>query len=99
MQNETRLGDALESARRELESLPLSGLVLFTDGADNARTAFADQLLSLRAKSVPVFAVGIGAEEYAKDIEIRRVETARTVLKGSTLVAVVLVRLRGFPGA
>ena len=75
--NETRLGDALESARRELESLPLSGLVLFTDGADNARTAFADQLLSLRAKSVPVFAVGIGAEEYAKDIEIRRVETAQ----------------------
>ena len=97
--NETRLGDAIESARRELESLPLSGLVVFTDGADNARTAFADQLLSLRAKSVPVFAVGIGAEEYAKDIEIRRVETARTVLKGSTLVADVLVRQRGFPGA
>ena len=48
---------------------------------------------------MPVFAVGIGAEEYAKDIEIRRVETARTVLKGSTLVADVLVRQRGFPGA
>lgn len=97
--NETRLGDAIESARRELESLPLSGLVVFTDGADNARTAFADQLLSLRAKSVPVFAVGIGAEEYGKDIEIRRVETARTVLKGSTLVADVLLRQRGYPGA
>ena len=88
-----------ESARRELESLPLSGLVVFTDGADNARTSFADQLLSLRAKSVPVFAVGIGAEQYGKDIEIRRVETARTVLKGSTLVADVLLRQRGYPGA
>src|SRR5690348_7550915 len=34
----TRLGDAIEHARQELEAVPLSGLVLFTDGADNART-------------------------------------------------------------
>src|ERR1035437_8019984 len=97
--NETRLGDAMESARREMETLPLSGLVVLTDGADNSRTPIADELLSLRAKSVPVFTVGIGAERFAKDIEVRRVETSSTVLKGSTLVADVLVKQRGFSGA
>ncbi|HVT39650.1 MAG TPA: vWA domain-containing protein [Gemmatimonadaceae bacterium] len=97
--NETRLGDALEAARRELETLPVSGLVVLTDGADNARTPITDELLSLRAKSVPVFTVGIGAARFDKDIELRRVESAHTVLKGSTLMADVLVRQRGYAGA
>ncbi|HKW49889.1 MAG TPA: vWA domain-containing protein [Gemmatimonadaceae bacterium] len=94
----TRLGDAIEHARQELEAVPLSGLVLFTDGADNARTPLGDELLSLRAKSVPVFTVGVGRDRFDKDIEIRRVETARTALKGSALVADVLVRQRGYGG-
>src|SRR5206468_2997716 len=95
---QTRLGEAIEHARQELEAVPLSGLVVFTDGADNARTPLGDELLSLRARSVPVFTVGIGRERFDKDIEIRRVETARTALKGSALVADVLVRQRGYGG-
>jgi uncharacterized membrane protein len=97
--NETKLGGALEAARRELEMVPLSGLVLLTDGADNSRAPIADELLSLRAKQVPVFTVGIGSERFSRDIEVRRVETSSAVLKGSTLVADVLVRQRGFNGA
>jgi hypothetical protein len=94
----TRLGDAIEHARQELEAVPLSGLVLFTDGADNARTPLGDELLSLRARSVPVFTVGIGRDRFDKDIEIRRVEATRTALKGSAIVADVLVRQRGYGG-
>jgi len=97
--SETKLGAALESARRDMEMVPLSGLVLLTDGADNSRAPIADELLSLRAKQVPVFAVGIGSEKFSRDIEVRRVETSSSVLKGSTLVADVLIRQRGFSGA
>jgi hypothetical protein len=98
-ENETRLGDAIDGARRALESVPLSGLVVVTDGADNARLPIADLLLSLRARAVPVFAVGVGAERFDRDIEISRVAAPRTVLRGSTVVADVLVRQRGFDGA
>jgi hypothetical protein len=94
----TRVGDAIEHVRQELESVPLSGLVVFTDGADNARTPLGDELLSLRARSVPVFTVGIGRDRFDKDIEIRRVEAARTALKGSAIIADVLVRQRGYGG-
>jgi hypothetical protein len=94
----TRLGDAIEHARQELEAVPLSGLVVLTDGADNARTPLGDELLSLRARSVPVFTVGLGRDRFDKDIEIRRVETARTALKGSALVADLLVKQRGYGG-
>ena len=94
----TRLGDAIEHARQELEAVPLSGLVVLSDGADNARTPLGDELLSLRARSVPVFTVGIGRDRFDKDIEIRRVEAARTAVKGSAIVADVLVRQRGYGG-
>src|ERR1051326_8432803 len=55
---ETHLGDAIEQARQELDGVPLSGLVVLSDGADNSRAPISDELLSLRAKSVPIFAVG-----------------------------------------
>ena len=66
---------------------------------EGSRAPIADELLSLRAKQVPVFTVGVGSERFSRDIEVRRVEASGSVLKGSTLVADVLVRQRGFDGA
>lgn len=98
-QRETRLVDAVTAARADLEAVPLSGLVVVSDGADNSLTEANDALLALRAKAVPVFAVGVGSERFAKDIEVQRVEASRRVLKGGTLVADVIVRQRGYGGA
>jgi hypothetical protein len=96
---ETRLIDAIEGARQDLDAVPLSGLVVVTDGADNAATEINDALLGLRARGVPVFTVGVGTERFARDIEVQRVEAPRRLLKGGTLVADVIVRQRGFDGA
>ena len=90
--------DAIDGARQDLEAVPLSGLVVVTDGADNSMTEMNDALLALRARGVPVFAVGIGSERFARDIEVQRVEAPRRVLRGGTLVVDVLVRQRGFDG-
>ena len=96
--NETHLGRSIEQARQELDGVPLSGLVVLTDGADNSRTPIGEELLSLRAKSVPVFAVGLGAEKFNKDIEIRRVDASHIVLKGGSLTADLLIRQHGYSG-
>jgi hypothetical protein len=96
--SETHLGAAVEQARQELDGVPLSGLVVLSDGADNSRAAMGEQLLSLRAKSVPIFAVGLGAERFDRDVEIRRVEASHSVLKGGSLVADLLLRQRGYAG-
>lgn len=95
---ETHLGTAVEQARQELEAVPLSGLVVVSDGADNSHAPISDELLSLRARSVPIFTVGLGADRFDKDIEIRRVDAPHSVLKGGTLVADLMVRQRGFAG-
>lgn len=94
----TDVAGALEGAVQELAGLPLSGLVLVTDGAENSDGSLTETLLELKARSIPVFTVGLGREEFARDIELRRVETPRTVLVGSTLVVEVLISQTGYDG-
>src|SRR5947208_13138923 len=94
----TKLGDALERARDELSGLPLAGLVMVTDGADTSDTSIDDPLASLKARSIPVFPVGLGQEHFSRDVQISRVETPRVVLKGSSLVVDVVVSQTGYAG-
>ena len=95
---ETHLGQALTRAHEELDGVPLSGLVVLSDGADNADAPLADALLPLEAAGIPVFTVGLGREEYSQDIQLSRVDTPRTVLKGAALVVDVVVTQNGYPG-
>lgn len=95
----TNLGGALDRARQELASVPLAGLVLVTDGADNTHESLEEPLLALRARSVPVYTVGLGKVSFPRDIEVSRVETPRSVLKGASLVVDVSVAQTGYTGS
>jgi uncharacterized membrane protein len=94
----TRIGQALDRARDELAGLPLAGLVMVTDGADTSDTAIDESLASLKARSIPVFTVGVGQERFAQDIQVTRVETPRAVLKGTALVVDVVLSQTGYGG-
>jgi uncharacterized membrane protein len=94
----THLGAALDRARQELSTAPLSGLVVITDGADNSSTALAEPLLALKARGLPVYTIGVGAPRFERDIEITGVEVPHTALRGTALVANVLVAHHGFAG-
>jgi uncharacterized membrane protein len=94
----TRLGSALDRARDELAGLPLAGLVMVTDGADTSDAAIDETLASLKQRSIPVFTVGVGQEKFAKDIQVTRVETPRSVLKGTALVVDVVLSQTGYGG-
>ncbi len=95
---QTNLGNALEGVADELAAVPLAGLVLVTDGADNSHVVLSDTLLALQARSVPVYTVGLGLDRFASDIELSRVDAPRSVLKGSSLVVDVSISQRGFGG-
>src|SRR5207237_7332203 len=58
----TRIGPALDRARDELAGLPLAGVVMVSDGADTSDAAIDETLASMKARSIPVFTVGVGQE-------------------------------------
>ena len=95
---QTRLSNAIESARQELAGLPVSGLVLVTDGADTTDATIADALLASKAEALPVFTVGVGQETLAHDIQVGRVSTPRTALKGTSLLVDAVLTQTGYAG-
>jgi uncharacterized membrane protein len=94
----THVGQALEHARDELAGLPLAGVVVVSDGADTSDQSLDDSIASLKARSIPVFTLGVGQEHFAKDIQVSRVETPRSVLKGTSLVVDVVLSQSGYSG-
>jgi len=94
----TRLAPALDRARDELAGLPLAGLVMVSDGADTSDAAIDETLAGLKARSIPVFTVGVGQERFAHDVQVTRVETPRAVLKGTALVVDVVLSQTGYGG-
>ena len=68
------------------------------DGADTADAALGDALLGMKADGLPVFTVGVGRETLPKDIQVGRVVTPKTALKGTTLMVDVVLSQSGFDG-
>lgn len=94
----TRLAPALDRARNELASLPVSGIVVVSDGAESDGGALTESLLALRAANVPVYAVGVGREQIDRDIELSRAGAPAEVLQGASIAADLIVSQRGYAG-
>jgi uncharacterized membrane protein len=89
----TRLGPALQRVREELAQVPLAGIVVVSDGADNALDS-----LEMGPGAVPLYTVGLGAERFAKDIEISEVHGPASTLEGSTVAVDLVLSQSGYSG-
>jgi uncharacterized membrane protein len=95
---QTKISAALDGARQELAGLPLAGLVVVSDGADTTDAQLTEALLAMKAADVPVFTVGVGRETLTKDVQIDRVSTPTSALKGTSLMVDALVTQTGYAG-
>ncbi|HXD15453.1 MAG TPA: glutamine amidotransferase [Vicinamibacterales bacterium] len=96
--SQTKIGTALDGVREELAGLPVAGIVLVTDGADTTEGSLTNTLLNLKAEKLPVFTVGVGSAKLPRDIQIDRVSTPRTVLKGASLLVDAVITQSGYSG-
>jgi uncharacterized membrane protein len=96
--NVTSLERTLNQVVAELGNSPISGVVLITDGADNASTNLKAATAQLRSRSIPVYPVGIGSPDFSRDTEVTRVSTPKKVLKDAMIEADVSVRSKGYAG-
>jgi len=94
----TDLGRTLSGIASELETAPVAGIVLITDGADNRSGDLDKTAAQLRARNIPVYAVGVGSPVFSHDAEILNVTMPDKVLKDTMVEAEVSVRSTGYPG-
>ena len=94
----TDLASALDRVREDLSAVPLSGIVVLSDGADNGGRVMAESLVPLQAASVPVFTVGLGEDAIAPDVQLDRVQAPSSVLLGSAVVIDVVISQTGYAG-
>lgn len=94
----TDVARALDVAREDLSGMPLAGVIVVTDGADNGGSDIGTSLLAMRARRVPVYTVGVGQERFARDVAIERVTAPTSVLAGATVLVDVALGVRGARG-
>jgi uncharacterized membrane protein len=90
----TNLAVAIEMAVSDLQGLPLSAIVVLSDGANNISADFSSLLNRLKANRVPLYVVGLGREELENDVELVKVDAPPTILQGSIISADLTVRGR-----
>src|SRR5207248_9300360 len=88
----TKLESATDLLHQELGTVPLSGVVLITDGVDNASKQWTESLSKLEAQKIPFYTVGAGSENITQDAEIVNVAAPRTTLKESMATVDVTYR-------
>src|SRR6266508_4318673 len=92
----TDIVNALRETVNDQSGSSLSAIVLVSDGGANTSRDLGAEFRELRAKNIPVFAVGVGNPSRFKDAEMSRVTTPRRVLAGSAVIADAQVRLSGY---
>jgi len=96
--NASSLEQAIQYVDDQLNGLPLAGILLVSDGADNTDSNPVAVAESLGSRQVPVFTVGVGQEAIPQDIGIVDVSSAKTVLEGSVFDVQVALNHQGYQG-
>ena len=95
---ETRLGDAVRYLTNRERGGPLAGIVIVSDGGNNAGSE-ADAAANLaRDAGVPVFAVGIGGDERPANVRVVDLEAPPRVYPGDSFSMTGYVQAYGLIG-
>jgi uncharacterized membrane protein len=96
---QTRIGDSLVQVLQNAGSIPLAGVVLFSDGAENGGSLSEERLTEIASYGVPIHTVGVGPEQVTGDLELERLDVATSAPVGSTVTAQVGIRHEGATAA
>ena len=92
----TNIPAALNETLDNLQGVPLSGVVIFSDGADASGEDITKLAFRLRDRKVPVHTVGIGSPEGVKDIEVLKVDAPRTAEEDFPVEIWATIRRKGY---
>ena len=91
----TDIGNAIKQADAAWKGQQRAGIVLITDGAHNAGALPMEALVALQ---MPVYAIGVGAVEPPKDIQIQRIDTTPIAYTGHEHLIRATIAQTGYTG-
>lgn len=92
----TDIPAALNETLDNLQGVPLSGVVIFSDGADASGEDITKLAFRMRDRKVPVHTVGIGSPEGIKDIEVVKVDAPRRAEEDFPVEIWATIRRKGY---
>ena len=95
---QTRLGDGVRYVLTELRGAPPSAIVLFTDGQTTEGEPLSKAAELAERKGVPLFTVGLGSAEPARDIELTELLVDDVVFVDNAVRFQAKLLARGFKG-
>ncbi len=93
---ETRLGQALADELRLYHDAPLAGVIVLSDGAQNAGIEPTAAIEAARQANVPLFAVGVGSATAQRNIAIRDLVVPTRAFPHDTLNVTGYVQANGY---
>ncbi len=95
---QTRLGQALADQLRLYRGAPLAGIVVISDGAQNAGIEPSSAVTAAKEAKVPIFTLGIGSTEARRNISLRNLVVPTRAFPGDTLNVTGYVQGTGYAG-
>lgn len=95
---QTRLGQALADQLRQYRDAPLAGIVVVSDGAQNAGVEPAAAIETARAAKVPLYTIGVGSPESPRNVALRDLVVPARVFPGDTLNIAGYLQSDGYAG-
>jgi uncharacterized membrane protein len=95
---QTRLGDGVRQVLTELRGAPPSAIVLFSDGQTTEGESLSKASELAARKGVPLYTVGLGSPEPARDLELSELLVDDVVFVDDAVRFQAKLSARGFAG-
>jgi hypothetical protein len=95
---QTRLGQALSEQLRLYRDAPLAGIVVLSDGAQNAGIEPSSAVETAKTAKVPVYTIGVGSTKAQRNIALRDLVVPTRAFPGDTLNVTGYVQANGYKG-
>jgi hypothetical protein len=95
---ETRLGQALADQLRQYRDAPLAGVIVISDGAQNAGIEPGSAAEAAKDIQVPIYTVGVGSTKAPRNVALRDLIVPTRAFPGDTLNVTGYLQAEGYTG-
>jgi hypothetical protein len=95
---QTRLGDSLDDQLYRYRAAPLAGVVVISDGVQNAGAEPSAAIAAARGASVPIYTIGVGSSEPRRNLAVSDLLVPSRAFPGDTANIIGYVQATGYAG-